>query len=73
MDAALMDAWASLDPAQRRTAWKRILEIAADDLPEIFLYFPTVAFISPKWLTGLVNEKRWGLFTLWVEDWRVKP
>ena len=73
MDAALMDAWAALDPTVRRAAWKRILDIAADDLPEIFLYFPTVAFISPKWLTGLVNEKRWGLFTLWVEDWRVKP
>jgi peptide/nickel transport system substrate-binding protein len=73
MDAALMTAWAALDPTSRRAAWKQILDITAEDLPEIFLYFPTVAFLSPKWLTGLVNEKRWGLFTLWVEDWRIKP
>ena len=73
MDAALMEAWAALDPTVRRAAWKRILDITAEDLPEIFLYFPTVAYLTPKWLTGLVNEKRWGNFTLWVEDWRAKP
>ena len=72
MDAALMQAWAALDPEVRRVAWKKIIDITVQDLPEIFLYFPTVAILTPKWMTGVVNEKRWGLFTLWVEQWRAK-
>jgi peptide/nickel transport system substrate-binding protein len=72
MDAALMQAWAALDPEVRSIAWKKIIDITVQDLPEIYLYFPTVAILTPKWMTGAVNEKRWGLFTLWVEQWRAK-
>ena len=73
MDAALMQAWGALDPEVRRTAWTRIVDITAEDLPEIYLYFPTVAVQTPKWVTGVVNKDRWGIFTLWVEQWRAKP
>ncbi len=72
MDAALMQAWAALDPEVRSIAWKKIIDITVRDLPEIYLYFPTVAILTPKWMTGAVNDKRWGLFTLWVEQWRAK-
>jgi peptide/nickel transport system substrate-binding protein len=72
MDAALMQAWAALDPEVRRIAWKKIMDITMVDLPEIYLYFPTVAILTPKWMTGVVNEKRWGLNTLWIEQWRAK-
>ena len=72
MDAALMDAWTALEPAPRKAAWKRIQEIEAEDLPEIYLYFPTQAVLTPKWLTGVVNEGRWGNITLWAEDWHAR-
>jgi peptide/nickel transport system substrate-binding protein len=72
MDAALNDAWAALEPGNRKAAWKRILDIYADEVPEIDLFFTTTATISPKWLTGVVNDVRWGNPTNWIEDWRTR-
>jgi len=72
MDSALMDAWKALDSDVRKLAWKKILEITAEDLPEIFLFFPTSAVLTPKWMTGVVNSSRWGLVTAWIEQWRAK-
>lgn len=72
MDAALKAARAELDPAKRKVLWKDILDIAADGVPEVNLYFPASGIITPKWMTGIVNEQRWGLVTLWVENWRPK-
>jgi peptide/nickel transport system substrate-binding protein len=72
MDAALVEAWGALDPVVRKAAWKKILDIIADDLPEIYLYFPTSALLAPKWMTGVANDTRWGLITAWVEEWRPK-
>ena len=43
-----------------------------EDLPIIPLYFPTTAVVTPKWMTGMVNPKRWGNSTLWIENWRAK-
>jgi peptide/nickel transport system substrate-binding protein len=70
MDQALKAARAELDPAKRRVLWKSILDVAADGVPEINLYFPAQGIITPKWMTGLINEKRWGNITLWAEEWR---
>ena len=70
MDTALAAARAELDPVKRRVLWKTILDVAADGVPEINLYFPAQGVITPKWMTGLVNEARWGVVTLWVESWR---
>ena len=73
MDQALTDAWAALEEAPRRAAWRRILDIANEELPEINLYFITTAVLTPHWLTGVAPENRWGaLYTLWVENWRAK-
>ncbi len=72
MDAALTATRAELDATKRRALWKEILDVAADGVPEINLYFPAQGLITPKWMTGMVNEQRWGNVTLWVENWRPK-
>ena len=60
------------EPAARAAAFKRILAIANEELPILPLYFPTSALITPKWMTGMYNPKRWGGVTLWIEDWRAR-
>lgn len=70
MDEALVAARAELDPEKRRILWKKILDITADEMPEIYLYFPATAIVTPKWMTGMVNPNRWGSTTNWIEDWR---
>jgi len=72
MDVALQAARTELDPQKRRVLWKSILDIAAEDVPEINLYFPATGIITPKWMTGIVNEERWGNITLWIENWRAR-
>jgi peptide/nickel transport system substrate-binding protein len=72
MDKALADGIAALEPAKRAEAYKRIMAIANEELPILPLYFPAVAMLTPKWMTGIVNPKRWGTFTLWIEDWRAR-
>ena len=72
MDKALADAWAALEEAPRAAAWKRILDIAGTELPEINLFFTSTAVLTPTWLTGVAPEGRWGGPTSWVENWRVK-
>jgi peptide/nickel transport system substrate-binding protein len=72
MDRALDAARAALDPAQRAVQWKRIIDIAAEALPEIDLFYPTNATVTPKWLTGVVDPVRYGPSTTWIEDWRVR-
>jgi len=72
MDAAILAAQSALDPAVRKVAWKRILDVYADELPDIPLFFPANAIITPKWMTGMVSDTRYGQATAWVEEWRVK-
>ena len=72
MDAAILTAQSALDPAVRKVAWKRILDVYADELPDIPLFFPANAIITPKWMTGMVSDTRYGQATAWVEEWRVK-
>ena len=72
LDAALDAAVAELDPAKRKALWKTILDITADEQAEIDLYFATSAVLTPKWLTGVRNTERFGVPTLWLEDWRAR-
>jgi peptide/nickel transport system substrate-binding protein len=70
MDAALLAARAELDPVARRQRWRRVLEIYADDVPSIPLFFAATAVITPKWLQNLNRADRVGYFTGWIEEWR---
>ena len=70
MDAALDAAQGELDPVKRKALWKTILDITADEQAEIDLYFATSAVLTPKWLTCVRNPERFGVVTLWVEDWQ---
>ena len=70
LDAALDAAQGELDPVKRKALWKTILDITADEQAEIDLYFATSAVLTPKWLTGVRNPERFGVVTLWVEDWQ---
>lgn len=72
MDAALNAARAELDPQKRLALWKPILDLYADELPEIPLYFPASGILTPKWMTGMVDRTRFGINTLWVENWHAK-
>ncbi len=70
MDAALLAAQTELDPVKRKVLWKAILEITSDEMPEINLYFPATATMTPKWMTGMVSTTQWGNSTGWIEEWR---
>ena len=72
MDEAMTKARAELDPTKRKILWKTILDIAADEVPEINLFFPASGLITPKWMTGINNPERRGLITAWIEDWRAR-
>lgn len=72
MDDALLAAQTELDPVKRKGLWKAIQEIAGDEMPEIDLYFPASATMTPKWMTGMVSTKRWGNSTGWIEEWKAK-
>jgi peptide/nickel transport system substrate-binding protein len=70
MDQAITLARAELDTDKRRALWKPIQDVYADEMPEIPIYFPALGIITPKWMTGIVNPKRYGFITAWIEDWR---
>jgi peptide/nickel transport system substrate-binding protein len=70
MDAALTETRAELDPEARRLKWRRVLEIYAEEMPDIPLYFAATAIVTPAWATGLANPARLGYPTAWIEDWR---
>lgn len=70
MDAAILAAQSALDPAKRKAAWTSILDIYAEELPEIPLYFPANGILTPKWMTGLDNPARYGNVVYWIEGWR---
>jgi len=72
MDAALDAAWAELDPARRKALWKKILDITAEEVPEVNLFFGAQAVVTPKWITGVVQPARFGSPTTWIEDWAAK-
>lgn len=70
MDAALLETRSALDPAERRQKWRRVLEIYAEDMPTIPLFFASTAVITPNWLQSLNRADRVGYFTGWIEEWR---
>lgn len=72
MDAAIDAARTELDPAKRYADWKRILDIYAEDLPELPLFYQTEAFVVPKGMTGMVPPRYRDYSTMWIEDWRGK-
>jgi len=75
MDDAIAAAQTELDPAKRKAIWKTILDTAAEDLPEINLFFASTAFILPKWLTGVVHPDPTqfiGTGPAWIEEWKAK-
>jgi peptide/nickel transport system substrate-binding protein len=72
MDAALETARTELDPGRRYADWKTILDLYAEDVPELPLFFQTEAFIEPQTLTGMVPPKYRDYSTMWLEDWRAK-
>lgn len=70
IDAALLAARSELDPALRKAKWKHLLDIYAEDQPDIPLYFAATAVITPKWLQNINRPGRIGYFTGWIEEWR---
>ena len=73
MDEALDAALKELDPQRRLAHWKTILDVAAEELPEINLYFGASAVMVPKTLTGVIHQgpqDRWGNSTIWIEEWQ---
>lgn len=72
MDEALTATRAELDPQRRLVLWQKILDLYADELPEIPLFFPAQGILTPKWMTGMVDRSRFGINTLWVENWRAR-
>ena len=70
MDQAITLARAELDAEKRRALWKPIQDVYAEEMPEIPLYFPALGLITPKWMTGIVNPRRYGFVTAWIEEWR---
>ena len=70
MDTALDAAWAELDPVRRKALWKSILDITAEEVPEVNLFFGAQTNTTPKWLTGVAEPTRFGSPTIWIENWR---
>jgi peptide/nickel transport system substrate-binding protein len=72
MDAAIEKARTELDPDRRYADWKTILDLYAEDLPELPLFYQTEAFIEPKTMTGMVPPRYRDFSSMWLEDWRAK-
>ncbi len=75
MDAAIDAAQTELDPGRRKALWKTLLQIAAEDLPEINLYFASTAYVLPKWLAGVMHtdpSELVGTGPGWIEAWRTR-
>ena len=70
MDTALTAARQELDPAKRRTLWRRIHELMATDLPILPLFYYTVAYVQPRWLQGEAPPPLAASATAWIEQWR---
>lgn len=70
MDQAIAATRGELDPAKRYADWKAILDLYAEDLPELPLFFDTEPFIVPKTMTGVVPLRMRDFATMQIEDWR---
>jgi peptide/nickel transport system substrate-binding protein len=70
MDALIETIETELDRDKRRTLWRRLQEIYAEDLPVLPLFFRADAYIMPKWLAGVEPTGHEGITTLWIENWR---
>jgi peptide/nickel transport system substrate-binding protein len=70
MDSALDAAWTELDPVKRKVLSKRILGIAAEEVPEVNPFFDAQTMVTPKWLTGVAQPTRFGSPTQWIEEWQ---
>ena len=70
MDSLIDQAEVELDRNARKTLWRRMQEIYAEELPVLPLYFRAQPYILPKWLKGIEPTGHLGTTTLWVENWR---
>ena len=69
MDADILTAETSLDPAQQRAAWTDMQHIYADQLPSLPLFFRADAYVLPIWLKGVVPTGHLDASSLWAEFW----
>jgi peptide/nickel transport system substrate-binding protein len=69
---ALIDAIeVELDEGKRRTLWRELQAIYAEELPSLPLFFRANPFVLPPWLKGVVATGHQYPTTLWVENWSV--
>ncbi len=61
-----------LDRDTRKTLWRRLQHIYAEDLPVIPLYFRAEPYVFPKWLKGVEPTGHLVTTTNWIEHWRVE-
>ncbi len=69
MDELLDAIELELDRDRRRLLWSRLQALYARDLPVIPLYFRANAYVTPKWLRGIVPTGHLDPSSLWVERW----
>jgi peptide/nickel transport system substrate-binding protein len=72
MDKLIDAIEVELDRDRRKTMWKRLQEIYADELPTLPLFFRADTYILPRWLKGVVPTGHQSYSTLWVETWRAE-
>ncbi len=72
VDTLLKDGLAELDPAKRQGMWDEIQAAVMDDLPLIPLYNDYSAYLSPKWMSGMMPPRSISQPTLWIEYWKPK-
>ncbi len=70
MDAALEAARTELDAKKRYADWKTILDLYAEDLPELPLFFVAEPYIVPDTITGVLPPRMRAFAPMWIEDWR---
>jgi peptide/nickel transport system substrate-binding protein len=68
-DALLEAIEVELDAERRRSLWRRLQHLYAEQLPAIPLFFGANAYILPQWLKGVVPTGHQHPTTLWVEEW----
>ena len=72
MDELLEKLERELDRDRRKTMWRRLQQIYAEELPALPLYFRLDPHIWPLWLDGVVPTGHMDTSTLWVERWRAE-
>jgi len=72
MDKLIESIEVELDRKKRKSMWKRLQTIYAEELPVLPLYFRANAYVLPHWLKGVQPTGHQYSTTLWVENWSVE-